>query len=98
MDCAHRGGGARVRARTVSVRRHHLPRAEAVTRIRVQRNLRSMARRASSSGEQLRASADPTANINARRAMLNRVMPILPNLPVLSSSELNPEFVGGLPD
>ena len=30
MDCAHRGGGARVRPRTLPVRRHHLPRAEAV--------------------------------------------------------------------
>jgi hypothetical protein len=30
--------------------------------------------------------------------MLNRVMPILANLPVLSSSELDAEFVGGLPD
>ena len=45
-----------------------------------------------------RRSADPTENINARRAMLNRVMPILPNLPGLSSSELDAEFAGGLPD
>jgi hypothetical protein len=42
--------------------------------------------------------SDPAANINARRAILNRVAPILPNLPGLSSSGVDAEFVGGLPD